>query len=112
VIRRTGALLGLVSSVVEPAVQFHHIDASGQLEKTFSVALAAPSMIHDFVLTERYIVVLVGPDVLDLPGARAGQPMLQWKPTLGTRIGVIAQDGSSTTWLQADPFFVFHFANG
>jgi carotenoid cleavage dioxygenase len=31
---------------------------------------------------------------------------------MGTRIGVIALDGSTTTWLDAEPFFVFHFANG
>jgi carotenoid cleavage dioxygenase-like enzyme len=30
---------------------------------------------------------------------------------MGTRIGLIALDGSKTQWLDADPFFVFHFAN-
>jgi carotenoid cleavage dioxygenase-like enzyme len=28
------------------------------------------------------------------------------------RIGVLELDGSSPLWLEADPFFVFHFANG
>ena len=69
-------------------------------------------MIHDFVLTERHIVLLAGPAVFDLAAARAGHPLLQWRPNLGMRIGVIALDGSSVTWLEADPFFVFHFANG
>jgi carotenoid cleavage dioxygenase len=68
-------------------------------------------MIHDFVLTERYIVLLACPAIFDLKAAQTGKPMLQWQPSHGTRIGLIALDGSSTEWLDADPFFVFHFGN-
>jgi carotenoid cleavage dioxygenase len=76
------------------------------------VTLAAPTMIHDFILTERHIVLLACPLVFDLKAAQARQPLLQWRPAMGTRIGLIALDGSTTTWVDADPFFVFHFANG
>ena len=41
-----------------------------------------------------------------------GQSPLQWKPGLGTRIAVLGLDGGPATWLDAEPFFVFHFANG
>ena len=109
---QSGALFALAYSVSEPVVEFHHIDASGRLVRSFPVALAAPTMIHDFVLTERHIVLLAGPAVFDLKAARAGEPLLQWKPDLGMRIGVLALDGSAPLWLEADPFFVFHFANG
>jgi carotenoid cleavage dioxygenase-like enzyme len=109
---KTGALFTLAYSVRDPTVQFHQIDASGKVANTFSVALAAPTMIHDFILTERYIVLLACPAVFDLKAAQAGKPMLQWQPSLGTRIGLIALDGSSTVWLDAEPFFVFHFGNG
>ena len=109
---QSGALFALAYSVSEPVVQFHQIDASGNLVRSFPAALAAPTMIHDFVLTERHIVLLAGPAIFDLAAARAGQPLLQWKPDLGMRIGVLGLDGSSPLWLEADPFFVFHFANG
>jgi len=69
-------------------------------------------MIHDFVLTERHIVLLACPAIFDAEAARSGKPFLQWQPTRGTRIGIIALDGSSAKWLEADPFFVFHFGNG
>lgn len=108
---KTGALFALAYSIREPAVQFHRIDSAGKLTQTFSVALQSPTMIHDFVLTEHYIVLLACPAVFDLKAAQAGKPMLQWKPDLGTRIGLIALDGSSAEWLEADPFFVFHFGN-
>jgi carotenoid cleavage dioxygenase-like enzyme len=108
---KTGALFTLAYSFREPTVEFHQIDAAGNLTKTFSIALAAPTMIHDFVLTEKYIVLLACPAIFDLKAAQSGKPMLQWQPRLGTRIGLIALDGSSTKWIDADPFFVFHFGN-
>jgi carotenoid cleavage dioxygenase-like enzyme len=107
----TGALFALAYSVTKPVVQVHHIDAAGKLVRTFPVTLAAPAMIHDFVLSEHYIVLLVGPAVFDWKAADAGQPLLQWQPNLGTRIAVIGLDGSPPTWLDTDAFFVFHFAN-
>jgi carotenoid cleavage dioxygenase-like enzyme len=109
---KTGALFMLAYSLREPKVEFHQIDASGNLAKTFSIALAAPTMIHDFILTEQHIVLLAGPAIFDLQAAQSGKPLLQWRPELGTRIGLIALDGSSAKWLEADPFFVFHFGNG
>ena len=108
---KTGTLFTLAYSFREPTVEFHQIDPSGRLARSFSVALAAPTMIHDFVLTERYIVLLACPAIFDVKAAQTGKPMLQWQPVRGTRIGLIALDGSSTEWLDADPFFVFHFGN-
>jgi carotenoid cleavage dioxygenase len=109
---RTGALFALTYAVDRPLVRFHQIDASGSLVKTFPVALDEPTMIHDFVLTERHLVLLACPAIFDMRAAQAGQSMLQWRPSLGTRIGLIPLDGESVTWLDAEPFFVFHFANG
>jgi carotenoid cleavage dioxygenase len=69
-------------------------------------------MIHDFVLTERHAVLLVGPAIFDLAAAEQGKPLLQWRPDIGTRIGLVPLDGGPARWIEADPFFVFHFANG
>ena len=109
---QTGALFGLEYSVSLPAVYINQIDASGTVKSGFMAELAAPTMIHDFVLTERHVVLLAGPAVFDLAAARAGAPLVQWKPNLGMRMGVFALDGSAATWLEAEAFFVFHFANG
>jgi carotenoid cleavage dioxygenase-like enzyme len=109
---RTGELFALTYAVDRPLVRFHRIDAGGNLVATFPLELAAPTMIHDFVLTERHIVILACPLVFDLAAAMRGQSPLQWKPELGTRIAVLGLDGGPATWLDAEPFFVFHFANG
>ena len=103
---RSGELFALTYAVDQPLIRFHRIDASGNLVNTFPVVLAKPTMIHDFVLTERHIVLLACPAIFDMQAAEAGQSMLQWQPSLGTRIAVIALDGGSVVWLDADPFFV------
>ncbi len=93
-------------------MHFHRIDKAGKLVASIPIAIAMPTMIHDFVLTERYIVLIAGPAVFDLDAARAGQSMLQWRPGMGTRIAVIPLDGSAARWIEGDPFFAFHFGNG
>ena len=109
---RSGELFALTYAIDRPLVRFHRIGADGILKASFELALAAPTMIHDFVLTERHIVVLCCPLVFDLEAAMQGQPPMQWRPELGTRIAVVELDGGPALWLDAAPFFVFHFANG
>jgi carotenoid cleavage dioxygenase len=108
----TGALFALNYSPDSCVVEFHQIDGFGRLVRTFPLTLAAPSMIHDFILTEHHIVLVVGPAVFDMEAAFEGKPFLQWRPDLGTRIAVVPLDGNAPFWLDASPFFVFHFANG
>src|SRR5690606_18572513 len=76
---KTGDLYALQYSVETPLVHIHRIDAVGQLQDTISVELPMPTMIHDFVLTERHIILVAGPAVFDIEAARAGKPILQWR---------------------------------
>ncbi|WP_176463968.1 carotenoid oxygenase family protein [Bordetella genomosp. 11] len=109
---RTGDLYALEYSWRTPTVKFHRIDASGMLVNTSSVELPMPTMIHDFILTEHYVVLIAGPAVFDVQAAKAGQSMLQWRPDLGMRIALLPLDGGVPIWIEGEPFFVFHFANG
>ena len=108
----TGDMFALSYDIERPTVLIHHIGADGMLRRSFDIALAAPSMIHDFVLTERHIVLLIGPAVFDMEAMMQGQAFLQWRPELGTRIAVMPLDGGNVRWFEADAFFVYHFANG
>ncbi|MGV0908755.1 carotenoid oxygenase family protein [Martelella sp. FOR1707] len=108
----TGDMFALSYDLISPTVRIHHIGPDGILRRSFDIALAAPSMIHDFVLTERHIVLLIGPAVFDMEAMMQGKSFLQWREQLGTRIAVMPLDGGSVKWFEAEPFFVFHFANG
>jgi len=108
----TGDLFALNYDVMSPTVTIHHIGRDGRLRRSFDIRLAAASMIHDFVLTERYLVLLIGPAVFDMQKMMEGESFIQWRPELGLRIAVMPLDGGELRWFEADAFFVFHFANG
>jgi carotenoid cleavage dioxygenase-like enzyme len=69
-------------------------------------------MIHDFAITERHLVLSLGPAVFDLDAMLAGGPLLSWRPELGMRIAVIARDGASPPrWIETDAYWVWHYSN-
>ena len=68
-------------------------------------------MIHDFTITERYLVLVVAPVVFDLDAMTTGGDVLAWKPERGTRIACVPRDGGAVRWLHSDPFFVWHYGN-
>jgi carotenoid cleavage dioxygenase-like enzyme len=69
-------------------------------------------MVHDFAITEHYVVVVIGPGVLDMDAMLSGGAVLQWRPELGTRVVVIPRDGSNDVrWIDTEAFWVWHFAN-
>ena len=76
-----------------------------------SIDLDKPHMIHDFAVTEHFILLFVCPAVFDASGAAAA--VLRWQPELGTRIALVQRRGSSDglRWIATEPFWVWHFAN-
>ncbi|WP_179107053.1 carotenoid oxygenase family protein [Variovorax sp. KK3] len=109
---RTGDLHAIQYTWREPIVKFHRFSPAGLLMDTLSLDLPMPTMVHDFVLTERHLVLIAGPAVFDVEAMQAGRSMLQWRPDLGMRIAIVPLDGAAPTWIEGDPFFVYHFANG
>lgn len=88
-------------------------DKAGAIVAERTVDTGVPYMIHDLAVTRRKIVFVLAPVVFDLEGRRQGKPFLAWRPELGTRIAILdrADLNGPVTWLDADPFFVFHFLN-
>jgi carotenoid cleavage dioxygenase-like enzyme len=109
---RTGDLFALEYTWRNPMVKFHRLNPLGVLVQTVSVNLPMPTMIHDFVLTENHIVLIAGPAVFDAEAAKAGKPVLQWRPDIGMRIALLPIVGGAPIWIETDPFFVYHFGNG
>ncbi len=93
----------------------HTVDANGVLKKSIEVATDYPSMIHDFVLTENYIVVPLFPLTGSIDRAMAGESPFMWELEKGAKVAVIPRTASSADevrWIECDPFFVFHYMNG
>jgi carotenoid cleavage dioxygenase len=68
---------------------------------------------HDFAVTDQHIVFFDCPVVLDVAGATDGQPLAQWQPDHGTRVGVLTRDGESerVRWFPVGNRWVSHVLN-
>jgi carotenoid cleavage dioxygenase-like enzyme len=84
--------------------------------KLASLPLAGATMVHDFAVTERHLVVFAPPLRLDLRGFATGllsySDALAWRPELGTEVIVIPlDDPEASVRFTTDAFFQWHLAS-
>ncbi len=110
---RTGEMFFFGYDVMEAAIGYYVVDATGRLTHQTKIALPAAVMMHDFIITEEHAVFLDSPIVFDLENMGKG-PLVNWKPENGTRIGVMPRlgTGDDITWYEIEPGHVQHFWNG
>jgi carotenoid cleavage dioxygenase len=109
-----GEMVVFCYGMEEPFLTWAVVDRGGSVSRapTPVEGVERPFMIHDFVITEHHVVFVIGPAVFDPEAATTGESVLQWRPELGTRFGVLPRDGSaSARWTATDPFWAWHFAN-
>jgi carotenoid cleavage dioxygenase-like enzyme len=70
-------------------------------------------MMHDFALTEKYVVLYDLPVTFSLDAARAGRMPYVWNPAHEARVGLLSREDSSRgpRWFSVEPCFVFHTLN-
>ncbi len=110
----TGYLHFFGYGFAEPYLTYHVADERGVLISSQEVAVAGPTMIHDFAITEQDVVFWEFPVIFDLEMAVAGEGMpFRWDPSYGARIGVLPLGGptSEARWIEVDPAYVFHGIN-
>ena len=91
-----------------------HINAKGKLVKIGKIPCDPITMVHDFVVTQNHIVMLV-PPFHYAPGAATNTFLdaHQWRPDDATRVLVVDKnDFSNFYWLELPAQWVFHFGNG
>jgi carotenoid cleavage dioxygenase-like enzyme len=71
-------------------------------------------LIHDFVITEDYLLLVIAPATFDLSRATQGINTLAWEQDRGTRIAVIPRNGQKQPirWIETEAFWCWHYANG
>lgn len=109
----TGDLYLICYDLAPPYLVYHRIDKNGTLVESKTIEKSYGTMMHDFVLTKNFLIVFDCPAVFDEKALETGGQVLQWRPELGTRIGIISRHDQTkpVVWLTTEPFFVFHFAN-
>jgi carotenoid cleavage dioxygenase len=71
------------------------------------------SMVHDFIVTDRYVVFPIMPLTASSERRQSGGSPYLWDPDYGTHIGVMRRDEgiASLRWVRGDTGFVFHVMN-
>src|SRR5581483_2085995 len=106
----TGELHFFAYSWLPPYLTYHRADADGRLVQSEVIEVPGPTMIHDFAITERHVVLMDLPIVFDLDLATAGTMPYRWSDDYGARLGVMPRGGASADvrWFEIAPCYVFH----
>jgi carotenoid cleavage dioxygenase len=86
-------------------------DGKLKLRETFEAPYC--SMIHDFMVTENYVLIPVLPLAGSLMRAMSGGSPFVWDPTQPAMIAVMRRDQgvASLRWFQTEACYVFHVMN-
>lgn len=110
----TGELCFFGYEVVGPPyLRYHVADRDGALVHSTEIDLPAPTMMHDFAITESRAVFLDLPVVFDLDLLATRPFPAAWKPSNGARVGLLGrrEEGDRTIWCEVEPCYVFHVLN-
>ncbi|WP_433442237.1 carotenoid oxygenase family protein [Nonomuraea sp. CA-141351] len=94
----------------------HHqhivIDPEGTVTQVRNIPIADAPMLHDFALTERYVVIYDLPVTFSMDHAQKGSPLpYAWNDAHGARIGLMSRRSGDLRWVEVDPCWVFHTLN-
>jgi carotenoid cleavage dioxygenase len=105
---RSGELVTFRSRPEPPFLTWAAIgpDSSVTQPPTTVAGIARPHLIHDFAITEHYLVFVLSPALLE-PGA----PAVRWRPGLGTRVALVRRSGPEPVILASlEPLWTRHLA--
>jgi carotenoid cleavage dioxygenase len=109
----TGEMLAFsYFNFTQPYLNYIRIGADGALKQLEGIELPQMVMMHDFSITENYVVFMDLPLALDLELLATGIPF-RFKRESGARLGVMPRNGTSrdVRWFEIEPCYVFHQVN-
>jgi carotenoid cleavage dioxygenase-like enzyme len=94
-------------------VSYGVTDAAGKVVRRDDFEAPFSSMVHDFLVTDKYALFPILPLTGSLQRAMQGQPAFAWEPEKGSHVGVMPRDASvdSLRWFTTDACYVFHPMN-
>lgn len=97
-----------------PSIILYHIAPDGTLRNVHRIDVGPLAMVHDFIVTDRHLVIVIPPLVLEpSPDTEVLLDALAWRPALGSRALVVNKDDfDARRWYQLPAGFGFHHGNG
>jgi len=110
---RTGELLFFAYHLDSADIAFHVVDKSGALVRSERFTAPYASMIHDFMVTEDYVLFPLGPAIIDPVLMARGETYAVWEAGQGAYLGVMKRSGSAKDikWLPIETCYVYHTMN-
>ncbi len=111
----TGEMIVFRYGLEEPYLYWAAIGRDGTLPQPPEIIAEIDRgyMIHDFLVTQDHVLLVINPATFDLSRAARGEGVLAWEPDLGSRIAIIPRRGEHrrVRWIQTDAFWCWHYAN-
>ena len=96
---------------LEHEIEYLVVAPDGRVERTQSIALRGPSMVHDMSITASSALVYDLPVIADAELAEAGTFPFRWHSDYGARVGVLPLGGGEPIWCEVEPCYVYHPVN-
>lgn len=102
-----------VDGMLSNKMSVHICDPAGKLVSSQFFDAPYAAMVHDFMVTQDYILFPIQPLTGSLDRAMQGLPAFAWEPEKGNHIGVMPRRGNvkDIRWFKNDASFVFHPMN-
>jgi carotenoid cleavage dioxygenase len=99
-----------------PDIAYYEADASGRIVHEAWFTAPYPSMIHDWAVTEHFVVFPVIPLTSDLDRLKAGGPYYVWDGSQDVYLGVVPRrgggaGGGTVRWYRGTNRFASHIMN-
>ncbi|MAE94252.1 MAG: dioxygenase [Deltaproteobacteria bacterium] len=109
----TGEMLSFGYAQQPPYLTYLRVSGDGKLVQTEEIEVPGPTMMHDFMVTERRAIFMDLPVVFDHEAAMAGTMPYSWSDDYTARIGIMPRTGTNAdvVWFEIEPCYIFHAMN-
>ena len=111
---RTGELVFfgyMAKGETTPDIAYYEADTSGRIVHEAWFEAPYPSMVHDWAVTENFVVFPIIPLTANLERIRAGGPYYVWDGSEDVYLGVVPRRGSTVRWYRGTNRFASHIMN-
>ena len=107
-----GNMWNIGYSIAPSALILYQVSPEGTLEQSHVVPMPNMRMVHDFVITDSKVMVMLPPLESTPTGQGAFYDQFRWEPQKSTEIWIFDKsDLNQFSVLEMDAFWVFHFGN-
>ncbi len=94
-------------------IAFYAANRAGILDHSGLFKGPFPSLVHDFAITQDFLIFPICPVTLSIERAKAGAPLITWEPEKGTHVAIIPRSGGveDLRWFSGAPCMAWHSMN-